>query len=60
MELLLIRHGEPVRMVRADGPVDPPLSDRGTEQARRLAAYLGVEAISGVCGAAASQARQSS
>lgn len=40
MDLLLIRHAEPVRIVDADGPADPPLEDRGREQAERLAAWL--------------------
>lgn len=48
MELLLIRHGEPIRVVDADGPADPPLAERGTAQAQRLADWLAVEAIDGV------------
>ena len=40
MDLLLVRHAEPVRIVDADGPADPPLADRGREQAERLAAWL--------------------
>jgi 2,3-bisphosphoglycerate-dependent phosphoglycerate mutase len=40
VDLLLIRHAEPVRIVDADGPADPPLVDRGREQADRLAAWL--------------------
>ena len=40
MDLLLIRHAEPVRIVEAEGPADPPLADRGREQAERLAAWL--------------------
>ena len=40
MDLLLIRHAEPVRIVDADGPADPPLETRGREQAERLAAWL--------------------
>jgi 2,3-bisphosphoglycerate-dependent phosphoglycerate mutase len=48
VELLLIRHAEPVRIVEADGPADPHLAERGHEQAARLADYLGTEAIDGV------------
>lgn len=48
MELILIRHAEPVRIVDADGPADPPLSERGRAQAAALAAYLAGEDISGV------------
>ena len=40
MDLLLIRHAEPVRIVDADGPADPPLHERGRDQADRLAAWL--------------------
>ena len=40
MDLLLIRHAEPVRIVDADGPADPPLAERGLQQAQRLAAWL--------------------
>jgi probable phosphoglycerate mutase len=47
MELLLVRHAEPVRIGpgEGDGPVDPVLTDRGREQADRLAAWLAPEAI---------------
>ena len=40
MELLIIRHGLPVRIDDADGPADPELSELGHEQARRLAEWL--------------------
>lgn len=39
MELLLIRHGRP-RPERAEGPVDPPLTDRGRAEAALLGAFL--------------------
>ena len=45
MDLLLIRHGEPVRIVDADGPADPPLAAPGRGQAERLAAWLRVEPL---------------
>jgi len=47
MELLLIRHAEPVRIAsgKVDGPADPGLTDRGAEQAQRLAAWLAAEPI---------------
>lgn len=48
MELLLIRHAEPIKIVDAAGPADPPLSDRGRAQAERLAEYLRDEGIDGV------------
>jgi probable phosphoglycerate mutase len=43
MELLLIRHAEPVRLVREDGPADPHLHDRGLAQASALARWLASE-----------------
>ncbi len=45
MELLLIRHGLPERVVTDDGsPADPPLSAVGLDQAARVARWLvGVE-----------------
>ena len=46
MELLLIRHGLPVRIENTDGtPADPPLSPTGLEQSRRLANWLEFESI---------------
>jgi probable phosphoglycerate mutase len=48
MELLLVRHGEPVRIVEADGPADPPLQPRGHEQAQRLAEWLVPERLDAV------------
>ena len=42
MELILIRHGLPVRSRETS---DPPLSDEGHEQARRVAAWLSRERI---------------
>jgi 2,3-bisphosphoglycerate-dependent phosphoglycerate mutase len=48
MELILVRHGLPVRIDDADGPADPPLSDDGRAQAVRLAAWLGRDPIDAV------------
>jgi broad specificity phosphatase PhoE len=47
MELLLIRHGEPVRIAQGEveGAADPQLTARGTEQAERLGAWLAVEGV---------------
>lgn len=46
IELLLIRHGQPVRDVRTDGtPADPSLSELGRWQADRVAAWLQAEPI---------------
>ncbi|MFL5298106.1 MAG: histidine phosphatase family protein [Phenylobacterium sp.] len=45
MELILIRHGLPVRSAETD---DPPLTDEGHEQARRAARWLAGERIDAV------------
>ncbi len=48
MELLLIRHGEPVRVAPGEsggGPVDPPLTPHGRAQTERLAAWLAAEPV---------------
>ena len=47
MELLLIRHAEPVRIGpgSAAGPADPHLTERGRAQADRLAAWLATEPV---------------
>lgn len=43
MELILVRHAEPVRIEGADGPADPPLTERGLAQAEAAAAWLAAE-----------------
>jgi probable phosphoglycerate mutase len=48
VELLIIRHGLPVRIDDADGPADPELSEVGHGQARRMAAWLGDQPITAV------------
>ncbi len=46
MELILIRHGQPQRVVKEDGtPADPPLSPLGMEQARKLARWMADERL---------------
>jgi probable phosphoglycerate mutase len=48
MELLVVRHAEPVRVTAAEtggAPADPGLSDRGHDQAARLAAWLAAEGV---------------
>jgi 2,3-bisphosphoglycerate-dependent phosphoglycerate mutase len=46
MDLLLVRHGEPERIAPGTGvPADPALTERGREQAERLAAWLALEPI---------------
>jgi probable phosphoglycerate mutase len=58
MELILVRHAEPVRIVDADGPADPPLAERGRKQAEALASYLGTEAIGAVWSSPMQRARE--
>ena len=48
MELLLIRHGLPVRRELEKGVADPELSAAGLEQAQRLGAYLASEHLDAV------------
>lgn len=43
MDLLLIRHAEPIRVENVTGPADPPLHERGRQQARQLADWLASE-----------------
>ena len=46
MELILIRHGLPEKVIKEDGgPADPPLSAEGLAQADKMAAYLKDEKI---------------
>lgn len=45
VELLIIRHGLPVRIDDAGGPADPELSEQGHLQAKRLADWLGHDRI---------------
>src|SRR5215210_1606869 len=48
VELILVRHGLPVRIDDADGPADPELSDEGRAQAVRLADWLRRDPIDAV------------
>ena len=45
MELVLVRHAEPVRVEGGDRPADPQLTARGYAQAECLAAWLAEEAV---------------
>jgi len=58
MELLLIRHAQPVRVQDAEGPADPELSENGHDQARMLAEYLAEETIDAVVASPLRRARQ--
>ena len=59
MELLIIRHGRPVRDTRADGEfADPELSEIGWNQARATAAFLEGEHIDHVVASTMIRAHQ--
>jgi probable phosphoglycerate mutase len=48
MELILVRHGLPVRREVVEGPADPELSVEGHDQSARLANYLAAESIDAI------------
>jgi len=49
MELILIRHALPLRIQKEDGtPADPGLSEKGIEQARRLARWMESEKLDAI------------
>lgn len=48
MELILVRHGLPIRREVAEGPADPELSVEGHVQSARLAKYLATESIDAI------------
>lgn len=60
MDLLLIRHAEPVRIAPGSSstPADPGLTDRGRAQADRLAAWLAVEPFDAVLSSPLRRARE--
>ncbi|MBA2326663.1 MAG: histidine phosphatase family protein [Actinobacteria bacterium] len=61
MELLLIRHAEPVRIAPGEGgggPVDPGLTARGRIEAERLATWLAAEPVDAVISSPLRRARQ--
>ncbi len=59
MELILIRHGLPQRIQRTDGaPADPPLSQRGHEQASLVSGWLARESFDGVYASNMRRARE--
>jgi broad specificity phosphatase PhoE len=60
MDLVLVRHAEPVRTVAGtvDGPADPGLTPLGFEQAQRLADWLAHEAVDAVLSSPMRRARE--
>jgi probable phosphoglycerate mutase len=58
MELLLVRHGLPIRRELEEGVADPELSEAGLRQAEHLAQYLSSEQIDAVYSSPLQRARQ--
>jgi probable phosphoglycerate mutase len=58
VDLLLIRHAEPVRIEDAEGPADPPLRDRGHRQAALAAAWLAAERLDAIWSSPMQRARE--
>jgi probable phosphoglycerate mutase len=58
VDLLLIRHAEPVRIEDAAGPADPPLRERGHRQAALAAAWLAGEALDAIWASPMQRARE--
>lgn len=58
MDLVLVRHAEPVRIVDAAGPADPPLTERGRRQAAAAAAFLAEESFDAIYASPMQRARQ--
>jgi probable phosphoglycerate mutase len=61
MELLLVRHAEPVRVAPGESggdPVDPRLTERGRDQAERLAAWYAHERLDHVVSSPLRRARE--
>ena len=48
MEIVLVRHGLPLRVELETGIADPELAAEGHEQAEKMAAYLGVEDVEAI------------
>ena len=60
MDLLFIRHAEPERIApgSSTAPADPILTERGREQANRLARWMGHEAVDAVVSSPLRRARE--
>ncbi|WP_420453655.1 histidine phosphatase family protein [Ilumatobacter sp.] len=58
MELLLIRHGLPVRRELTEGRADPELSEEGRQQAEHLRQYLSSEQLDAVYASSLARAVQ--
>ncbi|WP_194816667.1 histidine phosphatase family protein [Nocardia sp. XZ_19_385] len=57
MQLILVRHAQPLRVVNATGPADPELSPIGQEQAERVPAALSQHRVSRILSSPQRRAR---
>ena len=48
MELILVRHGLPVRRENTDGPANPELSEAGKQQSQLFAEYMMLEHVDAI------------
>ncbi|MEU2036317.1 histidine phosphatase family protein [Nocardia amamiensis] len=58
MQLILVRHAQPIRISNSAGPADPELAPVGLEQAERVPAALGHHRISRVVSSPQRRARE--
>ncbi|MFF0546357.1 histidine phosphatase family protein [Nocardia thailandica] len=58
MQLILVRHAQPVRIAASDGPADPALSPTGLEQAERVPAALAQHRIARLVSSPQRRARE--
>jgi probable phosphoglycerate mutase len=58
MDLVLVRHAEPIRIVGAEGPADPPLTERGRSQAEAASAWLADETFDAIVTSPMRRARE--
>jgi 2,3-bisphosphoglycerate-dependent phosphoglycerate mutase len=58
MELVLVRHGLPVRIDGGQGPADPPLSNEGVQQAEALAEWWRPHAVDAIYSSPMRRARE--
>jgi probable phosphoglycerate mutase len=58
VDLVLVRHAEPVRIEDADGPADPTLHERGHRQAALCAAWLAAERLDAIWASPMQRARE--
>ncbi|MEU2257258.1 histidine phosphatase family protein [Nocardia xishanensis] len=58
MQLILVRHAQPLRVLNASGPADPELSEVGREQAERVPGALSHHRITRVLSSPQRRARE--